>query len=595
MSALVLFAAMLSSCGDDMYDNGPNEPLKLSIETLKADLNAQTVTIGITARDAAWTMTGGTEWCTISPTEGGRGISQLTVTFTQYDAPDADPRTTTLVFSSGGAQKTLTIQQLSTIITPPQVNEDYDINNAIHKDLAEQYYIDEPAKDLVTEFNQLYNQSSRDFFRNYLTHLTLNTLDRNTWATDNEGVTHSYVERRPVGTSVSTVPLLNYGMEFDLSEYNGRMVGRILYVEAGSPAARAGLKRGDWFHRVNEITLAGGTTNVGNFRYYYERVIDTLVNPIRGISPRLGMLSFRSNTEELVDEHVVRTITPENFVGTPIFGTQVFTVDRLEVLGGETMTVGYMMYNRFDPAWKSQLEDAFRNVFKPAGLDHFILDLRYNKSGSVEMAELMGNLLVGGVDGVSGRTFSDYITNGNSATSHLARRATFASHAAGLDLPMVFILTSRHTAGAAELLINALRGLDQTVVKLVVVGEVTQGLSAGMVRTTHAEAAGEWEYSAWMLACRCENDAGQSDWMFGLSPNGTVVNEWERGENMRWSATWGWKPGLSLQTQDPFLRGAVDYIRGSRDIPVGMVLNASQRKRSGLPRQFCFPTNMMME
>jgi hypothetical protein len=40
---------------------------------------------------------------------------------------------------------------------------------------------------------------------------------------------------------------------------------------------------------------------------------------------------------------------------------------------------------------------------------------------------------------------------------------------------------------------------------------------------------------------------------------------------------------------------AVDMIKGSVPTPTGAVVNASQRKRAGYPRDYCFPPTMTMD
>ncbi|MDR1671030.1 MAG: hypothetical protein LBR57_00750 [Alistipes sp.] len=592
---LVVFALSVASCGDDMYDNSIDQPIKLSMDALTVDLTEQTVNLAVTARDGAWTVTGAPGWLTVSPSSGERGVSRVTLSFAAYEDgsgtdEDVPARTATLLFSSGEARREMVVSQLSTVITPPNVDPDYEVNAEIHALLAEWYYNGEPKRDVKDGFNQLYNQKYDEFYFKYLSNLSLNELERNSWAVDNEDVIHSYIERTPSNVS-STLPRLNYGMEFDMVEFKGRVVGRVLYVEPGSPAANAGLNRGDWFWKVNGVQMQNYETNSGWLQY--NRLIDTLVHPVRGESPRLGMLSYRSVSGDLVDEGVVRTLTPANHANEPILATQVFSDTRLAALGGQEVTVGYMMYNNFNSDGEEKLINTFRRDFAGAGLDYFILDLRYNKTGSARMAELMGNLLVGNIPGVAGQTFARYRSDGNSSSS-LNRTVPFATHTAGIAADTLFILTSRHTAGPAELLINALRGLDQSVVKLVTVGETTRGLSAGMVRRDYTP-SGQWKYSAWMLACHCYNAAGNGDWAYGLMPNGMAVDEWKGNENLRWSATWGYKYGVNLQSQDQFLRYAVEMIRGSHEIPAKNVENSDKRQLPGLRREFCFPANLMME
>jgi hypothetical protein len=204
----------------------------------------------------------------------------------------------------------------------------------------------------------------------------------------------------------------------------------------------------------------------------------------------------------------------------------------------------------------------------------------------------MGNLLVGGTEGVAGTTFANYEFRDAARN----RSDNFAAHPQSLALDTLFVLTSRHTAGPSELLINALRGIDQSVVKLVVVGETTRGLAAGMVRRTYTPSEGEWEYSAWMLSSICSNATGESDYMYGLIPNGEMVDELDTGKplNMKWPSNWGWDEREGA-TQDQHMQNVVDMIRGNHEIPAKQVGYASKHDHEGLPRKYCFPTNMMVE
>jgi hypothetical protein len=591
----VIAAAVLSlsSCGEDYYDNTPDEPLRVSVDTIVVGNAAREVTIGVVARDAAWTMTGSEDWCAVDPASGEIGIAQITVTFASNETEEAEIRTATFVFTSGGATKEVTVRQLNTSIEPDE-HADNPVNKAIFGMLEQWYYNGEP-RTASADFNQSFD----DFYFNYLSHLSRNDADGNTWATGNTRYIYSYIDT--VRTSLKNRVPLNYGMEFEIVDFNGRMTARILYVEPGSPADKARLQRGDWFFKVNDVQLEGGSVNDDlKYPYYYNKVIDSLVHPKAGPPVKLGMQRLRATPpQDLLDEGRTVTITPEEFSGSPIFHSATYNLNRIAALGGGTVNTGYMMLNRFDSEYRDELIAEFAD-FKNDDLDNFILDLRYNKNGSVEMAELLGNLLVGGVDGVAGTTFADYVFDKGSPLA-AGRRAVFATEANSLAVDTVFVLTSPQTAGASELLINALRGIDQSVVKLVVIGGVTQGMSAGMVKRTYAPEGSDLEYSAWIVAFRCYNAAGVNarggDYMYGLVPNGGEVSEWDRsngGENLRWSTVWGWK-GQEGATEDSLVEHAVDMIAGREQIPSGNVVNAAQRQRSGYPREFAFPTNMTME
>jgi C-terminal processing protease CtpA/Prc len=592
---VVAVALSLSSCKDDYYDNTPDEPLRISVDTIRVGNKAQKATIGVVARDAGWTMTGNEDWCAVTPAFGEVGITQVSVAFASNEGEEAQTRDAVFTFTSGGVEKIVVIEQSNTSIEPDR-HPDRPINEAIFLELLDWYYNGEP-RTVAPD----YNQSFDDFYFNYLSHLTRNEHDGNYWSTGNTRYIYSYIDT--VRTSLKNTAPLNYGMEFELTTgFDGKMTARILYVEPGSPADRAGLMRGNWFHKVNTLQLADGEVKDDlMYRYYYNRLIDSLVHPVAGKPQVLGMQTFRATPPmELLDEGRTVTLVPENFSGTPIFHTDIYSINHLPAAGEGEAGVGYMMYNRFDPEYRDELIREFVN-FKNSGIDNFILDLRYNKSGSVEMAELLGNLLVGGVPDVAGKTFAQYVFDAKSLYA-AGRTATFKAeeNSIAADNMTVFVLTSPHTAGASELLINALRGLDQSVVKLVMIGSVTQGMSAGMVKRTYVPEGGDLEYSAWITAFRCYNALGRNaqggDYIYGLTPNGGMVSEWDRsnfGENLKWSTSWGWKGQLG-STEDQLVKRAVDMIVGREVIPTANVVNASQRQRSGYPREFAFPTNMTM-
>jgi hypothetical protein len=604
-AAALAVAATLAACGKDGFDNSPDQALKLSTGEIMVNNAPQSVTIGVTARDEGWTVSGAEPWYTLSSEQGGQGISQVTVTFDFYDPeqnPDAQPRESTLTFRSGGEERSVNLRQLGVADIPlPHENADAAINKLVFARLQEWYYNGEP-KTTPADFNQPYDR----FYFNYLSNLKLNeNYEGNTWARDNERFIYSYIERNPTGTAAAPPPAqrLGYGMEFDLLEFNGTFAARILYVEPGSPAATAGLRRGDWFWEVNGQRLADGKSDaVPGLEYYYQRLIDSLVRPVADESQRLGMLTFRpAGGGQLLSEGVERIVTPRMRAENPMVAAKpdIIAEPLVQTLGGAMTYSGYLMWNNFDAGWESLLVQTFKDNFanRPEGqeLQNFVLDLRYNKHGTVEMAARMAGLLVGGVDGVAGKTFAECsFYNSSRKRTIMFEKPTEG----GIAVDTVFVLTSRHTAGASELLINALRGLDQKVVKLVVVGETTQGLAAGMVKQTLPDpnpVAGEgpWEYSAWMMAFTVKNAAGEGEYTYGLVPT-SEVNEMERGENMKWITTWEWK-GATGASEDPIIRRAVDIIRGRQMMPTGTVVNAGKRSRTGFPRDWCSPTNMTME
>ncbi len=568
--------AGFASCFDKMSDNAPHGPLELSCTGITVGKDATKSYIGVTARKAGWTLTGTQDWCPATPSSGDIGTTQVMVDFSDNDS--GETRQTTFVFVSGDARQEIKVQQLPTEIVLPNQDPEYGANKEIHETIInEWYYWNEETESTAADYNQPYD----DFFNSYLTYLNKNGLDGNVWSRNTERYLYSYITRAT--SDEANLPPLNYGMEFDIVDYSvnkeTRIVSRILYVMDQSPAANAGLKRSDWFYKVNDVQM---------YDYNYNRLIDTLVDPVYGFSPKLGMLTFQAYANNLVDNKASTLVTPARYQGSPILNSN--PDDRIitkAAKDGNTTVTGYLVYNSFDPSYESELVNVFGEFRKANGnngITHLILDLRYNKSGTVEMAKLMADLIL--PSDYNGQVFANYEFNSKHADQN--HSAVIASHANSVGLKTVFILTSGHTAGASELLINGLLGLDG--ITLVVIGEKTEGMNVGMVKRTYANNG--YVYGVYPAAFRCYNAKSNGDYQYGLLPNGGEVNEWN-GDNIKWSSTWNWKdfPGA---TEDPLLYKALTYVVGNAAMPANPVLYATSQQKSGYPRIFSVQASMIM-
>ncbi len=581
MLAGAALAAALPSCFPGMTDNSVKGPLELSVtDSIKVGKDPTKSYIGVTARDAGWTLTGDEDWCRASASSGEKGISQVTVTFTLNDT--GGTRETAFVFVSGDMQKEIIVRQLNTEMVLPNQNPEYASNKAIHEEIINDWYLwNEETESTAADYNQQYDA----FFNSYLTYLKKNELDGNTWAKNTDRYIYSYITRTPVGET-SLAPL-NYGMEFDITDYNvnreSRMVSRILYVMDKSPAANAGLKRGDWFYKVNNRQM---------YDYNYTRLIDTLVKPVYGFSPKLGMLTFQSYASNLVDNGRTVLVTPARYQGSPILNTYMPPISGTDK-NGDPVRVGYLVYNRFDPAYESDLVKAFKD-FKDNDITDLVLDLRYNNTGTVEMAAKMANLIVPA--DLDGEVFARYEFN----AKHSAQNGTITikADANSVGLKTVYILTSGHTAGAAELLINAFRGLEGEMT-LIVIGDITEGMNVGMVKRPYT--ANGYQYDVYPAAFRCFNAKEEGDYRYGLSPNGGAIKEFydsrdpeSNPDNAKWAETWGWK-GVPGMQEDRLLQQAMNYILKNTEMPAGPVLNAPSRQNLGYARVWSVQPSMTME
>ncbi|MDM9630560.1 S41 family peptidase [Robiginitalea aurantiaca] len=250
----------------------------------------------------------------------------------------------------------------------------------------------------------------------------------------------------------------NNGMEFGLIQFDGssNIFGYVRYILPNSDAATKDISRGELFTGVNGVTMT-----LDNYR-------DLLFGD--NATYTLNMADIQGN--DVVPNGKEVTLTKEdNFQEDPVYLTEVF-----ENIGGET--VGYLMYNGFTNEFDRELNDAF-GFFVSRGVTELILDLRYNSGGSVNSSRLLSSMIYGTkTDQVYvEQQWNDKIQEAFTDDDPDALKDFFASAVASgvpintLNLNRVYILTTRSTASASELVIN---GLDPYI-SVIKIGTTTRG------------------------------------------------------------------------------------------------------------------------
>ncbi|MFW0718815.1 S41 family peptidase [Pedobacter sp. N23S346] len=153
------------------------------------------------------------------------------------------------------------------------------------------------------------------------------------------------------------------------ANYDGGNLLRVKYVYATSPAAVAGLKRGDLITRVNGRTTLRTS----------QADIDNLNDGIFGDNPTVALTIEKANksTQSLV-------ITRGSYNINPILFTNTYNVG--------TKKVGYIVFNSFTTNSVPLLDAAF-SKFTTDGVTELVVDLRYNGGGSVATSEAFTNLI----------------------------------------------------------------------------------------------------------------------------------------------------------------------------------------------------------
>lgn len=205
--------------------------------------------------------------------------------------------------------------------------------------------------------------------------------------------------------------------------------GRIVVVEpmAGSPADKAGIRRGDEITSIDGRLVTQATS------------VDDVVDRLRGKPhTRVALGVFRPGTGQHLNLSLEREIIKVDSV------TDVHVIDR---------DIGYVLITEFSENTGDEFANALDRLLKK-NVDSLIIDLRNNPGGlldaAVEVAEpffARGELIVY----TQGRKPSD--------------REEFRSESEGdpLDLPIA-VLINQDTASAAEIVTGALKDTGRAVV-----------------------------------------------------------------------------------------------------------------------------------
>ncbi|HEV8689892.1 MAG TPA: S41 family peptidase, partial [Ideonella sp.] len=223
------------------------------------------------------------------------------------------------------------------------------------------------------------------------------------------------------------------------------------YIEPGSPAAQAGLLRGDQIETINGKTSAQVISS-GNY--------DDLSAFDTGETLVLGVHDSSGN-----DRQVTLTSAIYNLV--PVPNTAVIT----STLGRK---MGYVMVKDMIDQALTPYDAAFAQ-FKAAGVEEVVLDLRYNGGGLISVADKLASYP--NAPATNGNIFSSLIYNDRKQGYNENFR--FPNYANATGLARVYVLTGPRTCSASEQVINGLR----PYVNVVTIGDTTCGKPVGFLPT----------------------------------------------------------------------------------------------------------------
>lgn len=280
------------------------------------------------------------------------------------------------------------------------------------------------------------------------------------------------------------------------------LFGFVRYIYKGSPAEKAGMKRGDIFVKVNDQKLT-----VSNYQ--------TLL-----FATPTYKLSFANIVDhKIVPKSRIVNMTAITLQENPINLDTVFTVNNQKV--------GYLVYNGFNSDFDLQLNDVIKK-FKDAHIEQMVLDLRYNGGGSVQTSVYLASMLYGNditklfakaqynpeVQASIVKEYGAQDLNDNFVNTIKATDTYSAAPINTLNLRKIYIIVSDNTASASELLINGLK----PYMDVKVVGINTTGKYVGSITLTdEKDTRNKWAMQP--IVVKYANSQGVSDFVDGLTPD----------------------------------------------------------------------------
>lgn len=301
----------------------------------------------------------------------------------------------------------------------------------------------------------------------------------------------------------------NNGVDFGLKYKSGSttdIFGWVRYILPDSDASTKDIHRGDIFYAVNGTPLT----------------VDNYQSLLANETYTLNLADYDNGNITPNGESV--TLTKATYSENPVLITTV--------IESGIHKIGYLMYNGFYSGYENQLNTAFGQL-QSQGITDLVLDLRYNSGGSIATATRLASMITGQFNGqlFAKEQWNDKVQAYYEANNPSALRNNFTNMLNNnvainsLNLNKVYVLTSKSTASASELVINGLA----PYIDVVQIGDYTTGKNVGSITLYDSADFSRigrnpnHRYAMQPIVLKIVNKDGFGDYLDGLQPDQPLI------------------------------------------------------------------------
>lgn len=302
-----------------------------------------------------------------------------------------------------------------------------------------------------------------------------------------------------------------YGIEWYFDQPTPPRGLKVAYVEPGSPAATAGVRRGD------VLVTADGVSADVNTEAGVATLNAALFPSANGQSHSFSFERFGfAVNADLVSANVTKK---------PVWWFQV--------IHDCCSKIGHIVFNDHIASSEQGLIDAI-TAFNATGIDGLVVDLRYNGGGYLYIASELAYMIAGPTR-TAGKTFERLVYNNKRSGENESMpfrnescildsnfNCTNVRPLPTLNLSRVTVITTGSSCSASEAFINGLRGVD---VEVTVVGDTTCGKPYGFTAKDNCG------ISYFPIEFKGENAKGFSDYADGFAAACPAVDDFSKELN----------------------------------------------------------------